>query len=278
MNMKKFSILASVVALSTLLVSCGPTAYLTQVQTRQPSSTGLDLGGKSMSVVFVYDQTDSLFNNALADAFASGLEADYFSGKQAIDVYSLPQESGAVYSSRDTLASLVMELDSDIIFLFDSPELVEGEQRMSAASRLYFYDSLGKSDDSTHVAVNSMYISSLEDVDSAKVLGAAMAKKFAGTWKDESFWIIAYDAWENAWVAALYDVVDMDWPNAIDKWLSLLNTESPERRACAEYNLAVGCLVSGEYQLAKEWLDRSDADKQVNMSPMLRKQINERLK
>ena len=270
--------ISAIVALGAVLASCGPSAYLTQVQMRYPSSTGIDLGGKSIAVVFLHGEADSLYNAAVADAFATGLEADYFDGAQAIDVYSMPKDGAGEYKSLDTLSSLVMDLNSDVVFLLDTPVLVQGEQRQSAVSRLYYYDSLDSARDSVRLAQNSVLVESLDNPAIASVMGKSLASKFAGVWKDEVYTIIAYDSWENTWVEALYDVSALDWASAINKWLSLLDTRAVDKRSCAEYNLALGCYMSGEYGLAKEWLDRSDADKPLSISNTLRKRIEDRLK
>ena len=68
------------------------------------------------------------------------------------------------------------------------------------------------------------------------------------------------------------------------------STASPGSRAAAprtalltgptflEYDLALGCFMEGQYQLALEWLDRSDADMPVYVSKDLRSKIKERMK
>ena len=50
------------------------------------------------------------------------------------------------------------------------------------------------------------------------------------------------------------------------------------KKACAEYNIAVACYMLGDYALALEWLDRSDADNNMpTLSDAMRKRINARL-
>ena len=68
-----------------------------------------------------------------------------------------------------------------------------------------------------------------------------------------------------------------DWKGAMDQWFLLLNSNDPLRRSCAEYNIAVACYMLGDYSLASQWLDRSDADSKLpNMSDNLRKRIDSR--
>ncbi len=49
------------------------------------------------------------------------------------------------------------------------------------------------------------------------------------------------------------------------------------KRSCAEYNIAIACLMLGDAELAIEWLDRSDADCKLPMSDVLRKRLSARL-
>ena len=62
----------------------------------------------------------------------------------------------------------------------------------------------------------------------------------------------------------------------MDMWITLLSTNDMLRRSCAEYNIATACYMLGEYDLALEWLDRSDKDNKLPYSDALRKRINER--
>jgi hypothetical protein len=49
------------------------------------------------------------------------------------------------------------------------------------------------------------------------------------------------------------------------------------KRASAEYNIAVACYMLGDFDLALEWLDRSDADNKLpTLSDGLRKRIEAR--
>ena len=58
--------------------------------------------------------------------------------------------------------------------------------------------------------------------------------------------------------------------------LALKSSNDLLRRSCAEYNIAVACYMMGEYELASEWLDRSDKDNKLPLSDGLRKRIDSR--
>ena len=145
--MKRILTLASVVV---ALAACSPQAYVMRLEMRTPSSSGLDLDNKSMAVVYLDNGTyrDSLFNNCFADGLAQGLEKEYFEGKRSIDIYSAYQAEGEDYSSKDSLQSLVMRLNKDVIFLVDQPEFADGEgEKVDCKTEVYVYDSMNAKDE-----------------------------------------------------------------------------------------------------------------------------------
>ena len=78
MFFRKSGVLLSVVSILSAAVSCGPSAYLLDIETRQPSASGINLIGKTVSVVYADkgESEDSLFSAAMSSAFASVLEDD----------------------------------------------------------------------------------------------------------------------------------------------------------------------------------------------------------
>ena len=69
---------------------------------------------------------------------------------------------------------------------------------------------------------------------------------------------------------------EYEWKAAMELWFNLLSTKDMLKRSCAEYNIAVACYMLGDYELAGEWLDRSDSDNKLAQSDALRKRINAR--
>ena len=57
--------------------------------------------------------------------------------------------------------------------------------------------------------------------------------------------------------------------------MNLLDTNNPEKKACACYNIALGCFMMGQPALALEWLDRSDSETPISLSKELRTKIKE---
>lgn len=274
-DMKRIALVSLLAALSFAAVSCGPSAYTMRMDTRYPSASGIDFTGKGISVVFLDNGKDSLFNCTVADRLASALEQDYFKGEQKIGIYRLPEVSGSRYSSRDTLASLIMELNTDVVILLDSPLCLDSENggKDMVISKAYSYDSLGAD---TVKVVQVQLPSSRSDVAGAGSMADALGEYYSGIWQTESYTLLYYDLGDK-WTSALEYAEDMEWDKAIELWMELADTDDNVKRSCAEYDIALGCLIMGQPQLASEWLDRSDEDCPISLSDGLRKRINYRL-
>ncbi|MBE6233588.1 MAG: hypothetical protein E7118_03840 [Bacteroidales bacterium] len=297
------------------MVACGPSRHAVHVEMRYPSKAGVELAGKKISVVYVSDGTSvaSGFNEAMADGFAYALEQDYATGDGSIELYRVPVKADAHYSSRDSMLNLLIETSADAVFLFDLPQL--GEMQVSGQSRvasptspdstylsaaniqyrlvLYCYDGMNKEDKVTayggiSVASPAVYSdgrSSAAELkekaykalpEAAWDSGRTVADSFKSQWKHEQYSLAYYDA--DKWYEALIRAEQYDWKGAVDIWLTCLDTGDLMKKACAEYNISVACYMAGDYKLALEWLDRSDADNKLpTLSDAMRKRINARL-
>lgn len=297
------------------LVSCAPQAFVVSPEMRGPSKSGLNLAGKSMAVVYLTDDNprDTLFNASAAGGFASRLEEDYFGGEREVALFTARGGDGVQYASKDSLVSLVMETGKDVVFVIDIPELgipsindpvkVTGRVApkdsayVSTASvpfntRIFVYDSMGKEDKvyafaggrNVRVDVYSDGRTSKDDLmgkvwsniaSGAENAGYVAAKSFMSTWKSDDFYVIYYDASEDAWDKGAEYAYSYKWKEAIDQWMKLLDCRSDEKKACAAYNIALGCFMCGQPSLALEWLDRSDSYTPVSLSKTLRLKINQ---
>lgn len=255
------------------LGSCTPTAYNLIYESRKPSDSGLDLGGKSMAVVYLEseDGRDSLYNNLFSDAFAQALEAEYFDGEVGVDVYHQLKEEGKDYSSVKEMSDMVINLGNDVIFLVDTPEY--SEDGKTTLSKMYVYDSMsGGSDEVYKKSLSATATMAVSQGAVARKLATSMAKDFLGNWSKESVILLCFD-WEDEWIEAAVHANDMEWKEASDIWLSLLGRKTGLARSAAEYNMAVACYIEDELDLATEWLERSDKDYAVSISSMLRQKI-----
>lgn len=310
MNMKTTCLAAA--ALALLAGACVPQTFTMNLEMRHPSLSGMDLGGKTISVAYV-DGKDSLFSKNLAAGFAEAIENDYFGGRQFVNIYRMAPSPGADYSSRDTLLNLIMDSGDDVVFLFDEPvfgEPVFGRQipaantvadsayvvpvRLPYDLRLYAYDALNRADTvrifaGTSSIRQNIYTSADPDSEDltarlwddtaavaahAEEAGSRSAEKFKAVWKGESYSFYYYDSGE--WTAAAEDAYAFRWQEAMRRWMMLAEKSSGEQRAHAEYDMAAACYILGDFELASKWLDLSDKDGKTELSDGLRKRILER--
>lgn len=279
MSMKRvlLSFAAAIAALS--FAACSPSAYILSLESRAPSESGLNLSGKSMSIVYLESEngSDTLFNNRAADALAYALEADYFSGEQGVKVYNLPKDPEGDYASRDTLSQYIMMLDTDVVMILDTPSLVPataGSSGPSVYSKLYAYDSMNKEEEvltfSAHTSVTS-----LEDTYKATSIGTSIAKPLKTQWKKEDYTVVYFD--EYKWVNAVELADDMKWADAIEIWMELSRTNNAAKASSAKYNVALGCYLLEQYDLALEWLESSDKSYPLSLNQGLRSRIKEKM-
>lgn len=304
----KRSLLSAIAALSALvaLQSCDPQAFSMNVEMRYPSSSGMSIDGKSVAVVYLNEDSakDSVFNECLANGFASAIEKNYFNGAEAVNLYKMPKVVGGVYSNADTLINLIVDTGCDIVFLFDAPEFGNvqiKEQKTSTsgtyypvsvpvAIKLYGFDSLSGSD-TVRVWTGTRMLSANMEASlgrqaaadslwnrigsSAENLGEVSARTFAPVWKEETYTFIYYESPE-AWLTAAQYASDYKWNEAMKVWISLLDTNNTMKRSCAEYNIATACFLMGDNELALKWLNSSDEDYPISLSKTLRKRIQTR--
>lgn len=304
-----------VVAALIALVSCAPQAFVVSPEMRGPSKSGLNLAGKSIGVVYLTDGNprDTLFNASAAAGFATRLEEDYFGGERAVELFTARGGEGTDYASKDSLMSLVMETGKDVVFVIDIPELgipavkepmkVTGRSvsadssYVSVASvpfttKIFVYDSMNKEDRVYGFAGGRTF--SVEVYNDGKApkdavtnavwknmssgaenAGYAAAGTFVSIWKQDDFHVVYYDGAESAWDKGAEYAYSYKWKEAIGQWITLLNSRNDEKKACAAYNIALGCFMCGQPALALEWLDRSDSYTPVSLSRTLRSKINQ---
>ena len=259
------------------LVSCGPTRHAITLQMRQPSKSGLDLGGKVVSVAYssVGDPVADRFNKAMAGSFADVLEEDYATGEGSVRVVRV-DGANADYAQRDSMVSVLMKTGSDMVFLFASPVFSSSNTTGAVPMKvsLYCYDGMNKEDKvfayTGTTVLTSTSPSSLEN--EAVDAGKNVSDIFKAQWKHEQFSIVYYDS--TKWYEALIHAEEYDWKGAMDIWFTLLETNDLMKRASAEYNISVACYLLGDFELADVWLKKSKAD---NDMPTLTDAMSKRI-
>lgn len=304
--MKRFTLTLGLAALA--LAACSPQTLTLSVDMRHPSKSGIDLGRKTMSIVYM-DSADSAFSNAVASSMARTLEEDYFAGREAIGVYKIPADS----VSLDLMHRLVMDTGDDVVFLLGPPSFgevaladnvpVKNARNVDSAyvaqaqvpynAKLFVYDSMDKEDRLQLFRGSSIlrgqvysngvtakeYLKEKAQVTKdfgADLVGKQISNRFVPTWKTEGYSLYYYEGWDNDWVDAAYQAYEMNWKGAADIWMKKVNEGSVTKRACACYNTALAFYMMGDLKLATKWLDRADQLDMPSLSPGLRKRIEAR--
>lgn len=296
------------------LAACSPSLYPVNVEMRYPSKSGLDLSGKTVSMVYL-DNGDLLnrtLTESFADGFAYGLEQDYKTGEGSVGVYRIQSDNAAAYSCKDSLVTILMDTGSDLVFMVDPLNLAEMKlggttHVQSYASRdsshttsgsvgysvrLCCFDAMDKTE-KVHVFGGSSVLNStvysdgtrsssqlMEDFQKslsteAWKAGKGLSSSFESQWKNERYSVFYFD--NEKWYEPLQYAISCDWSSAMKMWLDLLDTKDALKRACAAYNISVACYMLGDYQLALRWVDRSDEENKLKQTDIMRKRINARL-
>ena len=293
--MKRITIIT--LALLTLLFSsCSPSYFTMDVELRGASKSGIDLNKKSIAIVYLNnnENIDSTFNAALSEGFAKSLEKEYFGGQNVIDIYALEKEDGGNYSSKDSLVNLIVALEKDLIFFMDEPtiselELTESNSAILPYTRaMYIYDSYSPKDTvhSVNYASKLVLPMKTKDVDviesaissipkSAELAGAQAAKKYHSEWTSGRFNLLYYE-YPNAgkWYKASTAAYEYRWKDAMDIWISLLDTNNMLKKSSLEYNIALACYIQGNKELALEWLNLSDQHQKLSEGIKLRELLS----
>ena len=285
MNMELNNIFSRItvfcVAAVAALTSCGPSVYVLDIETRQPSLAGVDLAGRTVSVVYTDsgNPADSVFSAEFASAFVSELESDYFGGDSLVTVFCLDEGQAAETPDKARMADLLVETGSDVVFLFASPEIGNyegsGSGQVPFSVGLYVYDSMDSRDSVLFFSGSSMAEIS-DPTDAALIAGKASGNKFSPRWKAESIVFFVYDS--QIWYDTYRYVNEYEWQKAMDVWMSMLGTANLEKKACLEYNLAAACYLQGEYGLALEWLQLSEEHFQLPYRQNLKSKIAGKIK
>ena len=306
--MRRFTLTLGLAALA--LAACSPQTLTLSVDMRHPSKSGIDLARKTMPIVYMDNESpDTTFSNAVASSLARSLEEDYFGGNEAIGVYKIPVDS----VSLDLMHRLIIDTGDDVVFLLGPPTFGEvaltenvavqnpvsvdsafvAQAQIPYNAKLFVYNSMDKEDRlqvfrgssilRTQVFSNGVTAPEFlkEKVLDYKEMGADLvgrqiSNRFVPTWKTENYSLYYYEGWDDDWVKAAYNALDMNWKQAADIWMKKVNEGSYSKRACACYNTALAFYMMGDLNLATKWLDRADELGSPSLSPGLRKRIEAR--
>ncbi len=300
-------------AAALLAAACSPQVYPLYLDVRGPSTSGLSLVGKNVSVVYMdgNNQVDSLFDRQVASSLARSLEADYFDGREQVGIFRTPAVDSV---SLDLMHSLVMETEGDVVFVLSSslglpaPETNQVVAKATSVdsafvcpvavpvrTRLYVYDSMGQ--DKVHpfkgsaVLRTMVYNSGTLTEDGLKSLalrsmaqeadevGERISTRFLSTWTTETFSFYYYEGslQNDIWIYALANVLEGKLAKAVDMWMPFVKQGNIISRASACYNIAQAFYLMEDYEISARWLDMAEKLENVSLAPGLRKRLSQHL-
>lgn len=280
--------------------SCAPEAVLFKVDAYDPESFNLDPQGNTVSVFAITPESrfDSTAVSEVAKSLAAQYEEDQKLDEESVFTYSV--SAGEFRGLKDTsyIESLMMGSASRyMIFVKDlvlgdisAPERSYANAahvKLPFKAELYAYDAVK---DSILLHSNSIDTISLHAVGSitkekiisaivdrvdyvATKIGEKLAKKLSASWKTEQWMVINYSdiyAWDHA--ASL--AKEFKWNMAIEAWMPLTEEANPRKASYAAFNIAVACEMTGNSDLAREWLEYARSRYDFDEARMLLNHIN----
>jgi hypothetical protein len=285
--MKKNQLKTTVLTLlgSSILVSCGPIAQLFDVDMKVPAKYPLELVKKNIAVFSNIDKNnDSLLTVNLATGFSSSLEKGLSLGEETIPVYNLHSDSSTVWDN-DYILSLSQKSNSDVLMVIDKLQIGKLKQVMLAEPTtegsfkslyvllpctvlLNVYDGITAEKIATVNQTDTVYwqVVSRNEIRQANfmnkvyqslvkvsnTLGDNLSDNFFGTWTSVQRYLYCFP--NSGWFDAFELSKDFKWTQAMDFWMGKINSANKQKSACAAFNLAVACEMTGKTDLALEWI------------------------
>lgn len=248
--MRRVTLIFVLALLMGMVSSCGLTYETLSLQVMKPAISGVDVRDKSLSAFMLYrNPDDSSAYGAVMTKVIERLAEDY---TKEISLYALEYVPGSDYSSRDTLAAYLTLANTDVVLLA-VPDGTNGDNGTYGFS-LEEYDGTSAEDN----------VYTLSSLSANAIAPSATAKQivtyFGPYWQTGNYNVLFFDGRDD-WLNALSLAESGSWTAAIDKWIEILSKSNDiNHRMAAEYNIALGCYLLGNYDLAKKWLTQAEAD------------------
>lgn len=269
----------------TFLSSCGASLTTVTMERRLPPKHPVEFSKKSIAVFStIGNLEDSIVNIQISKALSESLEKRLSLRKGSVPVYNHFPEDSARYTS-DYIRELSLLADSDLLFILNGvwanePVILQnsnGDERfgqtyaiMTVNTEIVVYDGITAKELASVVSKDTLVISrfvSRNDlrksvllslfyqslVDSAGEIGESVADNFFEKWEPIERYIYYFN--NSDWQNALAFAQSFRWSEAAKIWMEKSSSEDALVAACAAYNMALVCEVSGEKALAAEWLN-----------------------
>ncbi len=90
----------------------------------------------------------------------------------------------------------------------------------------------------------------------SRKIGTKLGSYLSPQWETRERMLISFEG-DSSWEAAYLLAQEFKWNEAIEKWMKLSVSENPKKAAYAAFNIAVGCEMLEQFDLARKWVDVS---------------------
>lgn len=282
------SIVLCIVAVANL-TGCAPQARYFNVDVRESGYIELPIENRTVAVFSISSQskTDSTRLGNVAVGLAEKIEEDRGLSSGEVAVYSIPKVEFDSFPAIDTayIGNLMLNSGAHVLVFVDNLRFSQyGVQKNAVSSNsdnvniivpysvdLNVYDAMTDSLLLSKTDRDSIYMQVISSVIEQDRVGGVIAgylpqisqkigMKLGGylsqQWITSERMLISYDgdtAWENPYMLAQ----EFKWNEAIQAWMVLAESNNPKKAAFAAYNIAVGCEMMEQFDMALKWIDFS---------------------
>lgn len=277
--------------LAFLLFSCAPQAAYFQVDIRDMQSEDLNLENKQIAVFSLVpaNKLDSarVANAALGVAEKLRQDRGY---QNPLPVFSIPVMEFAGFNSpmgldKGYLKDLMLTTGADVqVFIenlrYDSYKMESSMNFVSDYSTnivelpysvdMHIYDVLEDSLLFKTAVKDTVYMQLLSDTKTREysgfvahkltevsgVVGESLGAMLTRQWSRQERMLVNYPD-NPEWEKPLALAMDFKWKEAIDLWMPMAGSDNFRIASYAAYNIAVGCEMMLQFDLAREWADFS---------------------
>ena len=278
------------------MAGCLPQARYFNVDVRSEEFVEIPIEGNSVAVFSIVSQNrhDSIRCSNVALGLAEKIEADRGLEKGDVAVYSIPKIEFRGFPSAlndkitdvDTvyLSQLMLKTGVQMFVFVDNLRFGQYSIPYSVTSADF---------DNTNVLVpymvdmnvfdpvngktlyklelrDSIYMQMVSSVVTDKKVGAMisnylpeisgkigqkLASHLSVQWETQERMLVSFD--DAKWEKACDMAQDFKWEEAIRIWMPLAESDNPKKSAFAAYNIAVGCEMLEQFDLARKWIEFS---------------------
>jgi hypothetical protein len=294
------------------MASCGAAEYATRIEVLHPAKNPVPYAGKTLAIFnalhvtheeedgTVTYATDSVMANLLAEGAKEALEESPLFDDYDIPLFNLtlfchdscPELHDTAYMaslSEQSQASLLLIIDHAATGLQKRAGTQGNDLHITYSAAYRFYDA----EQHLYVATRLLHDSLTY---SNRLLGDLSDEGIQELWRDiirdtgrqalESTvpqWTTNYRRYyvpsfaESPWISAANYAYQGRWAEAMKIWGELASAATGKKAAYAAFNMATGAEMTGEYELALEWLDLVGKNIPPGKTDNYRKQIRQRM-